>query len=228
MNFKTILSVAVLALAAVNASPVNNIETIKKQCEDDGLATFYINDNGEYTCLRHHPKKEDLDYRTCFFTNDNDDEVVCVEEGFSNIPSCSKNSGATDYDKCAYKFLEFVDDGSDELPYRIRKFPTHEKIFTHNYVIDQKECRGHDGIVLSYKAAFQYICLQPATPKNSVSISDKECVRVDGKIYCIVQDNTSIDHCVRRDKQYSHEACKKTLELYSKVNNVNITEYIEN
>ncbi|ORX80752.1 hypothetical protein BCR32DRAFT_280249 [Anaeromyces robustus] len=228
MNFKTIFSIVALALAAVSASPVNDIETIKKQCESDGLATFYINDNGEYTCLRQHPKKEDLDYRTCFFTNDNDDNVVCVEEGFNNIPSCSKNSGATDYRECAYKFLEFVDDDSGKLPYRIRKFPTHEKIFYDSYVLDHKECRGHDGIVLSYKVAHQYICLQPATPKNSVSISDKECVRVNGKIYCVVQDNTNLTNCIRRDSHYNHESCKKTLELYSKVNNVNITEYIDN
>ncbi|ORX80756.1 hypothetical protein BCR32DRAFT_327573 [Anaeromyces robustus] len=221
MNFKTIISVAVLALAAVNASPVNNIETIKKDCEADHKAKFYVNDDGEYTCLRQHSIEDNLYYRTCYFVNS---DIRCVEEGFNNIPSCSKNTGdESDYNECARKYLEFLDNGSNKLSYRIRKFPTHEKIF-YDYSIDQKECRGHNGIVLTNKEVFQYICLEPATPKNAATISDKECVRVDGKVYCVVQDNTNIEICNRRSYSYDHEECSSILKEYGTINHHVITE----
>ncbi|ORX64452.1 hypothetical protein BCR32DRAFT_287085 [Anaeromyces robustus] len=211
MNFKTIFSIAALALAAVSANPVNNIATIKKECEGDGLATFYINDNGEYTCLRQHHKEENLDYRTCFFT-DAEGSVVCVEEGFNNIPSCSKNSGATDYEDCAEKFIRFIDH-DDKLPYRIRKFPTHEKIFS-NYEIDFKECNGNNGVLLSYKTRDNYVCLEKATPKKVKMLSDKDCFKYNDEIHCVVQDNTSAKACVRGAKEYDHERCRRILSIH--------------
>ncbi|ORX64449.1 hypothetical protein BCR32DRAFT_330610 [Anaeromyces robustus] len=223
MNFKTILSVFALAVVAVSANE-GDIATLKKDCEADHKARFYINDKGEYTCLRQHPKEEDLDYRTCFFT-DTSDTVLCVEESWNNIPSCSKNSGATDYNDCAYRFLKFVDrEDSDKLSYRIRKFPTHEKIF-YDYKLDQKECRGNDGIVLTNNVITNYVCLQKATPKNAKMLSDKECFMVDGVLRCVHQDNTSIELCNKRHKTYNHEACVKIVEEYGKVNGNEIVEH---
>ncbi|ORX64451.1 hypothetical protein BCR32DRAFT_330611 [Anaeromyces robustus] len=224
MNFKTILSVFALAVVAVSANE-GDIATLRKDCQADHKARFYINDKGEYTCLRQHSREDVLAYRTCFYT-DASNTILCVEEGFNNIPSCSQNSGATNYKDCAYKFLKFVErEDSDELSYRIREYPSHNKIFT-DYKIDQKECRGYDGIVLTNNAVTNYICLQKATPKTAKNMKEMECFTVDGVLRCVLQDNTSIDVCDKKSKNYNHETCVKVVKEYGKVNGKEVVERV--
>ncbi|ORX63376.1 hypothetical protein BCR32DRAFT_287805 [Anaeromyces robustus] len=236
MNFKTILSVFCLGIATISASPINEVADIKKSCENYyqyhgyyftnsefryNQAKFYTNElTGEYTCLRPIYTETVVDDRICYLFNN---DFTCIEEGFNNIPNCSKKSDAADYVKCAYKIVGMMDDGSNKLTYRIRKFPTKEKIFDDSDV-DQKECRGFNGTVLSYKDSSKYICLEPVTPKNAMTLSNKECVKLDGKVHCVVEDNTSIETCIKDGKNYNHEACTSTLKEYGNFNHHAITE----
>ncbi|ORX64454.1 hypothetical protein BCR32DRAFT_287087 [Anaeromyces robustus] len=217
MNFKTFFSVAILTLTAVSAIPINDIANIKEGCESYNGKLLTNERTNEYTCLRKIYVDILESNKACYLINNN---YTCIEDNFNNVPYCSMGDEAYDYIKCAYSILEMIDDGSNKLNYIIRKFPSNEKIFD-SYKIDQKECRGRNGLVLSYKTIQQYICLEPATPKNA------KCLKTRN-VYCVVQDNTRIETCVSNSINYDHKACIRILKEYGLANNHVITELLVN
>ncbi|KAG4088076.1 hypothetical protein H8356DRAFT_1296946 [Neocallimastix lanati (nom. inval.)] len=229
MNFKTFCFAALALLSVVNNAPLTNntssIDDLKKACKygNSELHVKMNEDDAIYACVHKYNENKHNniarpDNSVCFYL---DNDVYCVDRRYTNIKECDKSSKNFDYRTCSYDILSLTNDGSERYTYRFRSYPDKERISV-DAVQDQKECKARNGIVLTYNVMYQYICLYPET--SSHSLKDKHCVGVDGKVYCVYEDNTIITTCNKHSKQYNHDNCMNILSEYSKANGVTVNE----
>ncbi|ORX53469.1 hypothetical protein BCR32DRAFT_308232 [Anaeromyces robustus] len=231
MNFKTIFSVAILALvASVNAAPhrrslEDQIATIKKECRSDneGKAIFkMMDDNLVYACLRGYNSNKKFNVVTpnnsaCFYF---DEKVFCIDDDHSNIEECSKSHVKYNYEICGRYVLNLTRyNGPNHLYARLRNYPDKSKIEL-NPRLDAEECKENGGIQLKYQNVFQYICVLPDSGKED--LSNKIILTVDEKPYYVYTDNTNIDLCIETSQNYNKEQCLFLINLIGKTDNINV------
>jgi len=225
MNFKTIFSVAVVALlSTVKAAPVVDIhdgyatlpvlnetyEDASKGCSSVGTL-YAANNNSSYVCLQLYMADREFKFITpevaaCFYGND---RTYCVNSKYSNVEECSLTSDKYDYNACMKKLIS----SPFQIPMRIRDFNTKEKIIS-SPIIDSKECKSQGGIHLVGSAS-NYACI---IKDYSVSdpVTEGVCVKVQSGSeeemnYCVYEENTSIKECIHDSESYDYRECARKI-----------------
>ncbi|OUM61112.1 hypothetical protein PIROE2DRAFT_12948 [Piromyces sp. E2] len=209
MNFKTIFSVAVVALlSTVKAAPAVDIhdgyatlpvlnetyDDAKKGCSAIGATLYASEDKSNYVCLQLYMADREFKLITpkdavCFYAND---RTYCVNSKYSNVEECSLISEKYNYN--GY-------------------FNTKEKILS-SPIIDSRECKGNNGIYL-FGDVSNYTCLIYENSLND-PVTEGVCVEVQNgteepKNYCVSEENTSIKECIHGTESYDFRKCAKKI-----------------
>ncbi|ORX49654.1 hypothetical protein BCR36DRAFT_583727 [Piromyces finnis] len=226
MNFKTIFGVTLFAfLSTIKAAPTVDIhngyaslpvlnetyEDAKKGCSSIAADLYSSKDKSTYACLQLYMADREFKLITpkdavCFYGNN---KPYCVNSKYSNIEECSLTSEKYNYESCIKKLIN----SPLNIQMSFRDFNTKEKIIS-SPVIDSRECKGNNGIYLLNDAT-NYACIvkenwiyDPVTKGVCVKVqlgSEKE------KIYCINEENTSINECLHNSESYDYRECARKL-----------------
>ncbi|OUM61109.1 hypothetical protein PIROE2DRAFT_69652 [Piromyces sp. E2] len=233
MNFKTIFSVAVVALlSTVKAAPAVDIhdgyaslpvlnetyDVAKKGCSSVSANLYATKDKSKYVCLQLYMADREFKLITpkdgvCFYAND---RAYCINSKYSNVEECSLASEKYNYNGCMNQLIK----APFNLSMRFRDFNTKEKIIS-SPIIDSKECKGNNGIFL-FGDASTYACIFKESWIYD-PVKRGVCVKVQSgnekeNTYCVYEENTSIKECIHDSESYDYRECaKKIVKLGEKV-----------
>jgi len=225
MNFKTFLLFAITLIYSVHTAPIANsqisISSLQKACKNSSgeFTVSTSEDSTNYFCLHRYDATRSNNVASpvnsaCFYIYN---YVYCLDTRYSNIEHCNQSSDSYNYRTCSLDVYTLLEDRESQR--QLRTYPEKERVSI-NAVQDQRECKEINGIVLSYKVMYQYICITPSY--NYDYSRNKHCIVIDEKTYCINESLTSLDTCNKYSDIYNHNNCMNTLHEYGEVNGFKI------
>ncbi|ORY21820.1 hypothetical protein LY90DRAFT_707329 [Neocallimastix californiae] len=185
--------------------------------------TAYDSNEVTSVCLISYGSEDEIPKEsTCFYHNE--DTVFCIDDEYTSFKDCIKSSNNYSYFSCNSNVHTFVNKQKQNGLVLSRPLVSYPEKVRHAITPreDQKECQDNNGLVFSYQTIFQYLCLYPES--NFKSPEKEHCVTVDGKPYCIFDDDTTTGFCKKSSDFYNKESCTLLLQYIGRNKQMKVEE----